>query len=48
MAAKPALIIDIFLHKLYYNISQLSVESLTTQKDQTFLRGFLTNFVLGL
>ena len=38
---------NIFLHKLYYNISQLCLESLITQKNQPFSRAFsLTNFVL--
>ena len=38
----------ILLHKMYYNISQVYLESLKTQKNQTFSRGFLINFVLFL
>jgi hypothetical protein len=30
---------NIFLHKLYYNISQLFLESLKTQENQIMLRG---------
>ena len=33
------------LHKMYYNIFQVYLESLKTQKNQTFSRGFLINFV---
>ena len=36
---------DIFLHKLYYKISQLLLEGLKTQKNQTFSCGFLSKFV---
>ena len=38
----------ILLYKMYYNISQVYLESLKTQKNQTFSRGFLINFVLFL
>ena len=33
---------------MYYNIFQVYPESLKTQKNQTFSRGFLINFVLFL
>jgi hypothetical protein len=39
---------NFFLHKLYYNIPQLFLENLITQGNQTFSRGFLTDFVLAL
>jgi hypothetical protein len=36
----------IFLHKLYKIVSELFPESLKTQKNHTFSRGFLPSFVL--
>ena len=36
------------LHKMYYSISQAYLESLKTQKNQTFSRGFFINFVFFL
>ena len=38
------------LHKMYYSISQVYLESLKikTQKNQTFSRGFFINFVFFL
>ena len=38
----------VLLHKMYYNISKVCPESLKTQKNQKFLRGFLINFVFFL
>ena len=38
----------VLLHKMYYNISHVYLESLKTQKNQTFSRGFLINFVFFL
>ena len=38
----------VLLQKMYYNISQVYLESLKTQKNQTFSRGFLINFVFFL
>ena len=38
----------VLLHKMCYNISQVYLESLKTQKNQTFSRGFLINFVFFL
>ena len=35
----------VVLHKMYHNIFQVYLESLKTQKNQTFSRGFLINFV---
>ena len=32
------------LHKMYYSISQVYLESLKTQKKQTFSRGFFYKF----
>ena len=39
----------VLLHKMYCNIFQVYLESLKkTQKNQTFSRGFLINFVFFL
>ena len=38
----------VLLHKMYYNISQVFRDNLKTQKNQTFSRGFLINFVFFL
>ena len=35
-------------HKMYYNISQVYLESLKTQKNQIFSRGIFINFVFFL
>ena len=34
----------VLLHKMYYNIFQVYLESLKTQKNQTFSRGFFDKF----
>jgi hypothetical protein len=36
----------IFLHKLYNFVSEVFLESLKTQKNHKFSRGFLPSFVL--
>ena len=38
----------VLLHKMYYNIPQVYIESLKIQKNQTFSHGFLINFVFFL
>ena len=34
----------VLLHKMYYSISQVYLDSLKTQKNQTFSRGFFDKF----
>ena len=38
----------VLLHKMYYSISAVYLESLKTQKNQTFLHDFFINFVFFL